>query len=416
LIELLDSKEHTVTHTEGYDATVQISEYLPTGTELTLTSGFSWGDSSVADDSEYAGNWSVGVSQALLRGFGPAVNLVALRQARNDSAISDLAFRDYVLSLVEQVESAYWELALAQETLEIRKFSLGLAQEQLKLNEALISVGSLSGSALISAEAEVAAQNVELVDAEGALDTRAIALWQLLNPESRKPAEMRFLASTPEEIGDEELAADRSVRLAMQFRPDLAQSRLDLANQELAVIESKNGLLPRLDAFASYGLTSRGAQTSSWAQHLDDTTYDQFEVGLSFSTALGNRAEKARYRRAKLQQDQAQMAIRNLEQSIESDVRTAVVSATSLRERIAASRKEVSSREKELAVETDQFRLGRSTNLDVLQVQQNLIQAKLEEATARVRYLQALAALFREEGTLLIRRGIVLEDDREHCL
>ena len=129
---------------------------------------------------------------------------------------------------------------------------------------------------------------------------------------------------------------------------------------------------------------------------------------------LGNRAEKARYQRARLQEEQAEAVVWRVEQTIESEVRKAVVSVQRHAEQIAASEQEVASREKELDIETEQFRLGRSTNLNVLQVQRDLVEAKVAEATARVRYFQAVAALYRSEGTLLTRRGIVLDNEQEN--
>jgi outer membrane protein TolC len=46
--------------------------------------------------------------------------------------------------------------------------------------------------------------------------------------------------------------------------------------------------------------------------------------------------------------------------------------------------------------------------LDVLQVQRDYIQSQVDDATARVRYIEALTELYAAEGTLLERRGISL--------
>ncbi|HEO70075.1 MAG TPA: TolC family protein, partial [Candidatus Hydrogenedentes bacterium] len=203
---------------------------------------------------------------------------------------------------------------------------------------------------------------------------------------------------------------------AMLCRPDLAQARLNLANRDLDVVRTKNGLLPALDAFASYGRQSEGTGRGDWARDWDDATYDRFQLGLSFDIAPGLRAERARFERARLRQDQTEAALRNLEQLIETEVRKTAVEVERQWESIEAARQEVLRREEELRIETDQFRLGRSTNLDVLQVQRNFVQARVAEATARVRSMEAVAALYRTEGTLLPRRGISLESDRRSPL
>ncbi len=410
--QILEANNTPVTHTDSFGSEAKLSQPLPTGTEIYISGGYQRDSSSLAADAEYAGTWSVGVTQALLRGVGSDVNLVSLRTARNSAAIGKLAFRDFTMGIVSEVESAYWELALAQETLRIREFALAIAGEQLKLNEAMIAVGKLSGSARVSAVAEVSSKQAELVDAQAGLQSRAITLWQLLNPEASPPEKLQYLPITlPEEV-EPVPAQGESLTLAKHFRPDLAQAKLDLANGDLAVIQTKNGLLPRLDAFVSYGADSSGTGSGAWSRHLDDDIYDHFEAGLTFSTTLGNRAEKARHTRAKLQAKQAEAVVRNLEQTIEAEVRNALVEVSRASEQITASYQEALSREEELSVETEQFRLGRSTNLNVQQIQQKLVEAKVQEATARVRRLQAVTTLYRKEGTLLTRRGVVLDTER----
>jgi outer membrane protein TolC len=55
-----------------------------------------------------------------------------------------------------------------------------------------------------------------------------------------------------------------------------------------------------------------------------------------------------------------------------------------------------------------------ATNLDVLQVERDFIESQVDDATARVRYIQALTQLYAAEGTLLERRGISMEAVNEH--
>ena len=408
-----DYTDDNIDHSEQFDSVVQLTTLLPTGTEFYINAGVTRNLASSDTDSQYAGTWSVGVTQPLLRGFGPAVNLVALRQAKNSAAISQYAFNDYVLDVVQQVENGYWELALAQETVNIREFSLSLAQEQLKLNEAFIEVGKLAKSERVTAQAEVASQEAELVDARADVKTKNIALWRLLNAQSDTPVESLFGTIDIPNVESPTADPEESVQLALLYRPDLAQARLNVSNQELQVIQTRNGLLPRLDAFASYGRLSQGTALSQLNDDLGSSDYDNFQIGLNFEMALGNRAEKARHTSAKLRVGQADDAVRNMEQVIETDVRQAAVEVERQWKRIDASHQEVLSREEQLRVETGQFKLGRSTNLDVLQVQQYLIQAKLDEATARVSLLQAIASLHRAEATSLARRGIAIADGKE---
>jgi len=389
----------------GLSADATLSEFLPTGTEVFLSGGISR-SRSAPGDRQYGGSWSAGLNQELLRGAGTDVSLVTLRQARNIAAIRAHELRAFVLDLVLQVENAYWDLVLAREKVEIRRFSVSLAREQLQLNEDLIEVGKLAEEARVSAEAELASRRADLVDAESDVKARVVTLIRLLNPETESHWNILLDPVDAPETERVDLDPQVSAVLSDRYRPELAQVRLDLTNRDLEVVRTRNGLLPRFTAFASYGRLSRGDATSDMLSRLDDTRFENYQLGVSFDVAPLNRAETARNDRAELEIERAEAAVSNLQQVIETEVRQAAIEAERQWEQIIATREVVESREEELRVERGRFVVGKATNLDVLQVERNLIEARLGEVTARVRFIQALTALYSAEGTLLDRRGI----------
>ena len=387
----------------------RLSQYLPTGTQVFLSGDVTRSRTNFTPD-EHLGAWSIGVNQALLRGAGTNANLAALRQARNAAAASRYEFKDMVSELVLHVESAYWELVLAENLRGIREFSVKLAEEQRQLNADLVEVGKAARGAVISAEAEAASRRADLADAEALVKQRTLDLVRLLNPDATGGWGMRFAPADPPEVAEVPVDPEASSQLALLYRPELAQSRLAVATQELEVIRTANGLLPRLDAFAEYGRTSLGDSWSGASRHLDASRYDHYTVGVTLEVPIGNRAEKARLQRARYGRDRAEAAVRNLEQFIEAGVRSAAVEVRRQWERIGASQAAFDSRSEELRVMQDRYSVGMATNLDLLQVQRFLIEAQVAEVTARVRYIQALTALYRAEGALLERRGIHIED------
>ena len=392
-------------HSRQYQSEVTVSEYLPTGTEVYLSGGMSRSRPD-STDWTYTGSWSAGINQSLLRGFGLGPNLVALRQARNAEAVSQQELRSFVLELVHQVEVAYWELVLATETLKIREFSVQLASEQLKLNEDMIAVGKLSGDARVSAEAELASQEADLVDARAAVKGQAIDLIRLVNPEAEVQWELSPVPVDPPEVQSVDVNAQVSARLADMYRPELIQSRLSLANRQLEVEKTRNELLPKLDMFASYSRLSSGATTRDATRHLDDNELASYEIGLSLGLSPLNRSERAGFRRAELDQQKAEASIENLKQLIEAGVRQDVIEVQRQWERVRSTQQVVKSRAEQLEVEKSKFLVGKSTNLDVSLVQRDLIEAQLAEVTARIKYIESLTGLYLGEGTLLIRRGV----------
>ncbi|MBX7257618.1 MAG: TolC family protein [Candidatus Hydrogenedentes bacterium] len=410
---LLEQPEHPFIKTDNTNGSLILQNYLPTGTLVFLTGEVTHTDTNLAPD-DYLGEWTLGVTQSLLRGRGLDVNLVELKQAKNLAAQSEQEFRRRVLQLAGLVEDAYWEFVLAQEVLKIREFAVTLADEQLRRNQDLFSVGKIVEGDVMSAKAEKASRTADLTDARAAIRAQTLALIRLLNPESDRVWDITFSPVDQPDVAQIAVNPDLSEQLAMQYRPELYESQLELANRDLDVVRTRNNLMPRLDLTATYGRTSRGTSSSDSSAFLDSPDFDNFRVGLDFETPILYRGEKARHSRAKLLQAQAGASVSDVEQGVSTEVRQAVVEVERQWERIGATQEAVKSRLEELRIAQDRNAVGKATNLDVQIVQRNLIQAEVDEVTARVRYIEALTALYAAEGTLLERRGIRMDSEFEN--
>lgn len=408
-LDTLDQTRNRGTDRDLTQGDISVQQLLPTGTLLFLTGEGSDTDTE-ALDRDYRGGWSLGVRQALLEGAGLAPNLVALRQARNQASQSREAFRSDVLDIASQTELAYWDLALAAEVLKIREFALQLADEQLRQDEELLRVGKAIEGDVMASRAERASRKADLTDAQAAIRTGNIALVRLLNPEATDPWLTTFAPIDPPDVAEVQIEAAASEEWALQYRPELAQARLEVANAGLSVVSAKNARLPQLDLVGAYGRSSQGSSSSGIGRHLDDDYYDDYSIGIEFQTPLLNRAEKARHLRARLTSDRADRSLAELEQLVAADVRRAAVEVEKQWQRLASTHEAVQSREEQLRVAQGRYAVGKTSNLDLLIVQRDYIQAQVDEVTAKVRYIQALTDLYTAEGTLLERRGIRVDE------
>ena len=413
LASTIGQPDHPFVKTDSTQGSLTVQEFLPTGTQVFLTGSTTAADTNASTSDDYQGAWTLEVNQALLQGAGTGVNLIALHQAQNQAVQSRYAFRGAVLDIVNQVELAYWNLVLANEVLKIREAAVRLADEQLKRNEDLLSVGKAIEGDVMAAKAEKATRSADLTDAQAAVRAQTIALVRLLNPDVTQPWQLAFETVDPAEVLQVAVNPDESERLALQYRTELAQARLSLANLDLNVAKAKNDLLPKLDLVGSYGLTSRGTSAGGATEFLGQSDFENYRIGIEFNTAFVKRAERARYHRAAFTQSQAEKSIANLEQSLAAEIRQAVVEVDRQWQRIEATREAVQSRIEQFRVAEGRYEVGKTTNLDMLIVQRDLIQAQVDEATARVKYIQALTSLYAAEGALLERRGITLDTNDE---
>jgi len=388
------------------NAQVGISEFFPTGTQVALTGSTDVSHGSVNPQDFYATRYGLTVTQALLQGYGLDVNLASLRQARVDVLTSEYELRGFAESLVAQVEEAYWDYALAQRNIEIFTQSLQLAKQQLQETEERIRVGKLADIERAAAEAEVALRNEDLINANSALATARLALLRLMNPTKADFWARDVKIETPPTPPGETLEAVAShVQVAMRMRPDLNQARTVVQRDDLEIVKTRNGLLPKMDLFLTLGKTGYSDSFGASYARLHEQGYDLL-VGVNVEYPVLNRSAVAVNQRAHLSRQQAVESVGNVSQLVEVDVRSAYIEVERAKEQVAATAVTRRLQEETVRAETEKFRVGKSTTLLVAQAQRDLLRSQIAEVQAVVAHLKSLVEFYRLEGSLLERRGI----------
>ncbi|MDR2588516.1 MAG: TolC family protein, partial [Spirochaetales bacterium] len=195
------------------------------------------------------------------------------------------------------------------------------------------------------------------------------------------------------------------VELGMKSRPDLAQARIAVEKGELEVARTKNGLLPKLDVFINLGATGYADSFGTASRNVFDKD-SRITGGLTLTYPLGNYKAGAGAQRAVYSRMQQEEALRNMELLTEQNIRTAYVTVQRSRAQIAASEETARLRKENFNAEAQKYNVGRSTSYDVARAGRDLLEAQLAEVRSIVDYLKSILTLYREEGTLLERRGI----------
>ena len=109
------------------------------------------------------------VRQRLLQGFGTANQLRFIRIARNNKKISDIAFKNQIISTVSQIQNIYWDLVSAYEDTKVKERALALAEKTLGDNKKQVEIGTLAPIEIVRAQSEVATRNQDLIVSQTAL-------------------------------------------------------------------------------------------------------------------------------------------------------------------------------------------------------------------------------------------------------
>jgi outer membrane protein TolC len=391
---------------DSRSGSLSLAKLFSSGTTVELGGSTSYTDSSQYSDTFTTNRLGVSVTQALLQGRDLRVNTARIKQARVETQISAYELRGFTELLVQTVESTFWDYALAQRQIEIYTDSLDLAEQQLTEIEERITIGQLAETELAAGKAEVALRKENLINARSTLARERLNLLRLLNPfdtvDWDADIDLDYETVVPNVTLDD---VEQHVQVALTMRSDLNQAKLQLRRDELEVVRTRNGLLPRLDVFIDFGRSGYGDSFPHANRDIDTGGYD-VTAGLLMEAPLSNRANRAQHKRAVLNKAQQLLALDNLEQLIQVDVRSAYIEVNRTLEQISATTATRTSQEEVLRAETEKFRVGKSTSILVAQAQRDLVASRIAEIEAVVDYLKALVELYRLEGSLLQRRGL----------
>jgi outer membrane protein TolC len=389
-----------------------LTQPFSTGTALELRATTEVSDQSRDGQQLVESRVGLRVTQPVLKDAGGVAGRARIRAARADVLASQYELRGFTELLVSLVEATYWDLASAERQIEIYTESVGLADTLRTEIDARVGMGIVARNQLAAAAAEVALRRQELVDVEAARQSARILLLGYLDlPDQGLGSDRVRLLEKLEMPAEAPESVESHVFAGVQGRPDLNQARALVERGRLEVVRTRNGLLPRLDLFAELGGTG---YASSFSRAWNDLDGDHWDVrfGISLVTFLPNREERADHAREVVSRTQVEESVRNLERLVEVDVRTAHVEAQRARAKVTAVGATRALDEEKLRIEAERFDLAQASSFQVARAQRDLVRRQIDEAIAIAEYRKALVELYRLDGSLLKRRGIVVPGER----
>ncbi len=360
---------------------------------------------------EYESNLGLKVDQPLLKGIARYSPLAPVRLARNEELIAFHAYRKQMISVVSSVESAYWDLALAQELHRIAADSVRIANEIAADARQRMSVGKMSDLDLSEAEIQLA---IRIAEEESSLlaVSEAAAQLRLILGGGRIGSTVDISAAEPLErempgAGPSRNETESRVREALRLQPEILISRGELVKSGIQLDYRLDQRLPELNAHASYGFQGLGNSMSVSLQRLQSQGFPSWSVGLDLRLPLlGNLQGESLLEEARLRKE---LAVRKL-QAMERD--TAISTGALFQRMLSYGRqaevaRTVSGFKKRLLdVELSRFDTGKSDIRRVYEVEQALSDARKSELQSYSRFRRASVDLAAASGTTLRDKGL----------
>lgn len=348
----------------------------------------------------------------LLRDFGEKNMRSARIRAAASTDVAMLERENNVANVVQSVVLAYWELAYAAQDVEIRKSSLDLAREQLRITQARLDVGVGSPTDVAAVRQGIATRESDVLVAQLALSERALDLRQLAGMDI-SPADLEMVAADRLEPKVGQVDYEASLKGAWDHNPQIATLRARGKQATIEVEMSENGLLPQLDLNASFG--PQGSAEAFGASYENLAKFKDYSVfaSLTFSTPIGRNAARGAQAAARGQL----LKVRVNEDDLKAQITVAVLKAVNLlrstEKRMQADSEAVQLGQVNLDAEKARFDVGRTTNFEVLKRQDELAQSRLRLTRTAADYMKAVAGLSTLTGELLPQYGIVVKNVRD---
>lgn len=422
------------------------------------------GTISVANSALYTSSLGFVYNQPLARNRSIDARRLNIFIAKKRVDQSDQDFRLQANRTITSVQQGYWDLVFALRNQQNVLANVNLARENLRQIEARIEAGAAAPLERASIETELATRQGDLLSATQQVSIAENSLKQLILKDLTAPEWQQTIMPIDSPVFSQDVTnLDSAMRDAIDNRFELKRLKIEREVNELNLRYFRNQLKPQIDLntqFSLNGLSRSGTPTATTAsfysspadlrlfnaineiralpgiglQTIQNTTTvipaspgylfggferslsnifrpdaPNFSIGVTISFPLRNRTAKADYAAAQITTEQIAAQTRGQEQQVIVDVRNAVQSVETARQRVLIFRQARQSAEVQLEGERKLYEAGRSTTFLLFQRENALTNARNAEIRAETDYNKALAELQRSTATSFRANNITID-------
>ena len=365
---------------------------------------------------QLSSNLNAQYTQPLLRNF----QIDSIRQqvavSKKVRDLSDIQLDSVITQTLRNVRNAYWDLSYSINNLKAQQESLALSRQSLKDNQKRVEIGTMAPIDIVQAQAEVATNESSVIVAEAAIKQAQDALRALvLDPGTPEFWSVVFEPSDLPSFDARAIDLDAAVRNALDKRSDVRSAKNALEQSDINIKYYANQIKPDVNANVGYNpivvggtqlsavdfstIASGGAANRTiiadrgFGSVLGDvlgSAYPTWTFGITVGYPLGANAAHANLARVKLEYDQAQAQLRNMQMQVTTQVRTAARNVQSNQQLVQSARASRELQEKKLEAEEKKLAAGMSSPFFVVQAQRDLSLARTVEIRAISDYNKSL--------------------------
>jgi outer membrane protein TolC len=368
-------------------------------------------------------NLDVSLTQNLLNGFGRAVNTRNILVQKNNLKVTDLQFKQQVVTTVSAALNLYWDIVSFDQEVKSRQQAVATAQQLFENNRRQVQIGTLAEIEVTRAQSQLLAARQDLLIAQTNQLQQETILKNVLSRSGVGTTDLANVHIVPlDKIvvpeRDEVKPLEALIAEALNARVEIETDRINLESNRTNLAGVKSSLKPSLQAFAQATNNGLSGDATAFAlaqggvpvfaggfgnalSQIFRRNYPNYSAGFSLNIPLRNRAAQADYVTSMLEIRQSELNLQKQINQVRVDVQNALIGIQQARVRYEAA---VEARKlSEATFEGDQkkYELGAATPYQVVQDQRDLANAQSSEVQAMANYSHARIALEQAVGATL---------------
>lgn len=326
--------------------------------------------------------------QQLVFDFGRTQAQVGLAQSGLHAANDNLDLTK--VSLAYRTIQTFYSLLYLHQNIDVIQEQIELLNRHVQANEKRVQAGTATEFDVLTTRVRVAEAQNQMTDVEKMLRSQEIAFRQLLGMPADSPVQLQGDFSVLPGSGP--LEPDSLTALALQRRPEIRLLRHSEEAADIQVRLASLGHLPELR------LSVLGGAKNGYVPDLDVMKAD-WQAGVQLAVPIFNGFRtRSQEQEARAEYRAARERTEDMKLEIDSQVRQAIESMRASLQMLQTTEIQVRHAEQALAMAEVRYRSGVITNLDLLEAETALAQAKLRRVQTQYNYVTSWYALQRATG------------------
>ncbi len=293
---------------------------------------------------------------------------------------TDAQFRLAEQDLVLRTAQAYFDVLIAQDTVQLAEAQKNAITEQLAQAKRNFEVGSATITDSQEAQARFDLTLAQEIAARNNLEIKQSLLRQLTNA---APGTLKRLGHNFKLLAPQPAKMDKWIEDAQGNNPQLAVAQAGLQLAEKEVERTRSGHYPTVDLVANYGKNHANGGTFGVGT---DSRNANIGVQLNIPLFQGG-VTNSKWREAEANRERAQAELENARRTVSTQTSLAYLGVVSGMAQVQALQQALVSSESLLQASKLGQEVGVRTNLDVLNAQQQLYATRRDLYQAQYNYL-----------------------------